>query len=115
MLDRGALVLERAEGRAYRGVHRRPLDAMPFTGRKGKTLARRYADAIVAGDGVLEDLDEALSMRDAAEAMGLHGLEVIVFEVPQEPLPGPRALPVAPTPPAEGLVLLGYDVIELIE
>jgi hypothetical protein len=115
MIDRGALVVTRPTGAVYRGVHRASLDATHFTGRKGKELAARYREAIVAGEGVLEDLDEAIELRNAAEKIGIVGLEVIVFEVPQEPPPPPRGLPIAPVQPAEGLVLLGWDVIEVIE
>lgn len=115
MIDRGALVVTRPAGAVYRGVHRASLDAAHFTGRKGKELAARYREWIVAGEGVLEDLDEAIELRDAAEKIGVTGLEVIVFEVPQEPPPPPRGLPIAPVPPAEGLILLGWDVIEVIE
>jgi hypothetical protein len=115
MIDRGALVLEMPQGGAYRGVNRPALDAQKFTGRKGRDLAQRYRDAIVAGDGVLEDLDDAIELRAAAEHIGVTGLEVIVFEVPQEPMPRPGALPIATNPPAEGLLLLGWDVIEVLE
>jgi hypothetical protein len=115
MIDRGALVLAPYPDGAYRGVHRAPLDAQHFTGRRGRDLAERYRDAIVAGDGVIEDLDEAIDLLAAGSKIGLEGLEVIVFEIPQEPAPAPRALPIAPTPPAEGLELLGYDVIEPLE
>ncbi len=112
MIDRGALVLELpAEG--YRGVHRRPLDAMPFTGRKGKDLGRRYTAGILEGDGVLEDLDEALSLRDAVRGIGL-AVEVVVFEVPRVDS-APGGLEVIATPPAEGLSLLGWDVFESME
>jgi hypothetical protein len=115
MIDRGALVLAPFAGAPYRGVYRPPLDAQHFTGRRGRDLARRYREALVAGEGVIEDLDEAVALRDAATRIGIVGLEVVVFEIPQEPAPSARALPIAPLPPAEGLVLLGYDVIEPIE
>ena len=113
MIDRGALVLGPSPVAAsYRGVHRPPLDAQAFTGRRGRELARRYADAVVAGDGVIEDLDDAITLRGEATAMGIAGLDVVVFELPQEPAPRPGAVPIAFEPPAEGLRLLGYDVIE---
>ena len=115
MIDRGALVLARAAEPSYRGVHRSALDSAAFTGRKGKDLAARYRDGVVAGEGVLEDLDEAIALRDVADKIGVTGLEVIVFEVPQEPMPVARGLPLAPVPPAEELILLGWDVIEVIE
>lgn len=114
MIDRGALVLSRGAGR-YRGVYRPALDARRFTGRRGKDLVRRYRQAIVAGEGVIEDLDEAIALVREAAKLGVTDLEVVVFEVPQEPPPARGALPIVPTPPAEGLVLLGYDVIELME
>src|SRR5690242_153348 len=100
MIDRGALVLGRLGTAPYRGVHRPALDAQQFTGRKGKELARRYAEVVVSGEGVIEDLDDAFSLLASAEKIGITGLEVIVFEVPQEPLPTGRSLPVAPVPPA---------------
>lgn len=114
MIDRGALVLART-GAAYRGPHRPALDAQPFTGRKGKALAERYRARLTDGEGVLEDLDDAIAMRDECARIGAGELEVLVFEVPQEPAPTGRSLPIAPTPPAEGLAMLGYDVIELLE
>lgn len=115
MIDRGALVRAPVEGSPYRGPHRPPLDAMRFTGRKGKELAREYQEAVGAAGGVLEDLDDAIAFTQRAQQMGFLQLEVIVFEVPQEPAPRAGTLPVAPTPPAEGLELLGWDVIELLE
>lgn len=115
MIDRGALILALADDRRYRGLHRKPFDALTFTGRRGRELGQRYAAAIVAGEGVVEDLDEALALRAAAEKIGIHDLDVIVFEVPQEPKPAPRALPIAPAPPADGLEFMGYDVVEAIE
>ena len=69
MIDRGALVL--ALQGTYRGLHRTPLDGMTFTGRKGRSLAERYTRAVIAGDGVLEDLDEAIALRDQARKLGL--------------------------------------------
>ncbi len=116
MIDRGALVLARRGTGAYRGTRRTPLDGMAFTGRTGKQLGRRYTDAVVAGDGVMEDLDEALAVRDEARRLGLD-VEAVVFEVPQTPFvpAGPGRLPLVDAPPAEGLELLGWDVIEPIE
>lgn len=114
MIDRGALVLSRAPNERYRGAHRTPLDGMQFTGRKGRDLGRRYASAVVAGDGVLEDLDEAIAFMHEARELGLGALEVIVFEVPQTPFVR-HSLPVIEAPPAEDLALLGWDVIEPIE
>jgi hypothetical protein len=115
MIDRGALVLARDPTRPYRGVNRPGLDAQAFTGRKGRDLAQRYRDAVIAGEGVLEDLDDAIELRDAAARLGLNTLEVIVFEVPQEPAPRTGGLAIAVNPPAEGLVLLGWDAIEMLE
>lgn len=113
MIDRGALVVLTREGAAYRGAHRTPLDGAQFTGRKGKALGRRYTDAVIAGNGVLEDLDEAIELCREARSIGI-ACEVIVFEVPQTAYV-PGALPVVDAPPAEGLSLLGWDVIEPIE
>lgn len=115
MIDRGALVVATPTGGSpYRGVNRPPLDGQRFTGRTGKELAQRYRSVIVAGEGVIEDLDEAIALRMAAVKIGVT-VEVIVFELPQEPRPREGALPVASTPPAEGLELLGYDTIEPLE
>jgi hypothetical protein len=114
MIDRGALVLAPADGSSYAGLRRTPLDGLPWTGRKGKDLARRYACRIVEGDGVLEDLDEAIALRDAARAMGFPTVDVVVFAVPQTPW-SPRALPVLEAPPADDLEFLGWDVIEALE
>ena len=115
MIDRGALVVARIEGETYRGVHRLALDAQPFTGKRGRELGQRYRDAIVAGDGVIEDLDEAIALCEAATKIGVEKLEVLVFEVPQEPAPRAGSLPIAAPQPAEGLVLLGWDAIEMLE
>ena len=113
MIDRGALVLGAAEGSTYGGLRRTPLDGLAFTGRKGKDLARRYADALVDGDGVLEDLDDAIAMRDAARQMGF-AVDAVVFAVPQTAWE-PRGLPVVEAPPADDLEFLGWDVIEPLE
>lgn len=113
MIDRGALIVARVEG-AYRGVHRPSLDAVCPAGKAGAGLKRRYVDAVVAGDGVLEDLDEAAELLDAARAIRLGDVDLVVFEVPQEPAAA-GALPVASPPPAEGLALLGWDVFEPLE
>jgi hypothetical protein len=113
MIDRGALVLAPAES-PYRGLRRKPLDGLAWTGRKGKDLARTYAQRIVEGDGVIDDLDDAIAMRDAARAMGFGGVDVVVFAVPQTPW-NPKGLPVAEPAPADDLELLGWDVIEPIE
>ena len=114
MIDRGALVLAPKAGLAYRGVNRTPLDGLAYTGRKGKELARRYAAHIVEGDGVLEDLDDAISMREEAKRMGFTDLDVVVFVVPQTPW-APKSLPVLEAPPAEDLEPLGWDVFEPLE
>lgn len=115
MIDRGALVLGPFAAGPYRGVHRPPLDAQNLPGPSGRDLRRAYAAAIVEGDGVIEDLDQALAFQQQAERIGMRGLDVVVFERPSEPPPGGRILPIAVVPPAEGLHLLGYDVIEPIE
>jgi hypothetical protein len=115
MIDRGALILGPHPSGRYRGVHRTPLDGQRFTGRKGRALAKRYADALVAGEGVIEDLDDAMQMLAGAAKMGIEDLEVVVFEVPHEPTPTNPALALVPNAPAEGLVLLGHDVFEPIE
>lgn len=114
MIDRGALVLAPTEGSVYQGLRRRPLDGLAWTGRKGKDLARSYAQRVVEGDGVLDDLDDAIAMRDAARAMGFAGVDVVVFAVPQVPW-SPRALPVVEEAPAEDLEFLGWDVVEPME
>jgi hypothetical protein len=114
MIDRGALVLAPFVGGAYRGVYRTPLDGLAYTGRKGKELARRYAAHIVEGDGVLEDLDDAISLREEAKRMGFHDLDVVVFVVPQTPW-NPKGLSVLEEPPADDLEALGWDVFEPIE
>jgi hypothetical protein len=115
VIDRGALVLESPVAGAYRGVCRRPLDAWIWRHKgKGRVLNERYRDSVVDGDGVIEDLDEALALRDEALKLGHPGVDVVVFEVPNGPwVPG--SLPVATEAPAEGLVLLGWDVFELME
>lgn len=111
MIDRGALVL--AASAEYRGLHRRSLDAVTPRNKRGHALARRYVEAVVDGEGVLEDLDDAIEMRDLAREMGLD-VDVVVFEVPQRPsVPG--ALPVVAEAPAEGLRLAGWDAVELLE
>lgn len=114
MIDRGALVLARTAHETYRGPHRTPLDGLEFTGRKGKDLARRYAVAVVEGEGVLEDLDEAVSLLHEARALNVGPIEAIVFEVPQTPM-GRGVLPVHEPPPADDLTFLGWDVIEPME
>ncbi len=114
MIDRGALVLAPRAGVSYRGVNRTPLDGLAYTGRKGKELARRYAAHIVEGEGVLEDLDDAISMREEARRMGFADLDVVVFVVPQTPW-APKSLPVVEAPPADDLEALGWDVFEPIE
>ncbi|MBI5514359.1 MAG: hypothetical protein HY909_11360 [Deltaproteobacteria bacterium] len=111
-VDRGALILCRDPTREYRGTHRTPLDGVAFRGRRGRDLGRRYAEALVDGEGVLQDLDQALALCAEATALGIPSLEVIVFEVPQRPA-GPLA--VLEPPPAEGLELLGWDVFEPLE
>ncbi len=114
MIDRGALVLAPAPQGPYRGVHRPPLDGLAFTGRKGKDLARRYVGLVVEGEGVLEDLDDAIALRDDARKMGFTDLDVVVFVVPQVPWV-PKGLPVLEAPPADDLEPLGWDVFEPIE
>lgn len=111
MIDRGALVLSRVP--TYQGLHRPALDAVTPRNKRGHALARRYADAVVEGEGVLEDLDEALEMRNQGRAMGLD-VDVVVFEVPQRPA-APGGLPVVAEPPAEGLRLVGWDAVEALE
>lgn len=115
MIDRGALVLATGLEGAYRGVCRPALDAWTWRHKgKGRLLSDRYRDHVLDGEGVIEDLDEALSLREEALRLGHPGVDVIVFEVPNGPwVPG--ALPVATDPPAEGLVLLGWDAFELME
>jgi hypothetical protein len=114
MIDRGALVLGPRDASTYRGPHRTPLDGFAFTGRKGKDLARRYASALIAGDGVIEDLDEAIALCHEARRLGFTDVDVVVFVVPQVPQVV-RGLPVIEPPPADDLELLGWDVIEPIE
>lgn len=113
MIDRGALVLARDANSAYRGVHRPALDAVASAKRFTK-LRERYRDALSRGDSVIEDLDEALALAREARAGSLR-VDVIVFEVPQDPAPAKGALPIAPTPPADDLEFVGWDVIELLE
>lgn len=105
MIDRGALVLARAQPGAYRGVQREALDASAAV---PEPVRARYREGLLDGESVLEDLDEALAL--CAESGG--GFEVVIFEVPQEP---GGLLALAPEAPAEGLALLGYDVVELLE
>jgi hypothetical protein len=114
MIDRGALVLAPREGSPYRGLRRTALDGLAWTGRKGKDLARRYAERLVEGDGVLDDLDDAIELRDAARAMGFADVDVVVFAVPQTDWV-PRLLPVVEEAPADDLEFLGWDVVEPIE
>jgi hypothetical protein len=114
MIDRGALLLAPREGSPYRGLRRTPLDGLAWTGRKGKELARRYAAHIVEGDGVLDDLDDAIGMRDEARAMGFADVDVVVFAVPQTEWV-PKGLPVMEEAPADDLEFLGWDVVEPIE
>lgn len=113
MIDRGALLLRRGDG-GYRGPWRPPLDAVS---RGAPPALRRVVDdyraALLLGDGVLEDLDEAVALRDRARAAGATDVELVVFEAPQPAAPG--ALPVASDAPAEGLAFAGWDVIEAIE
>ncbi len=114
MIDRGALLLATAAPGTYRGAHRPPLDAWSWKKGPGRELRDRYREGVVDGEGVLEDLDEALAMRDEALRLRHPGLDVVVFEVPQgDWVPG--ALPIASEPPADGLTLTGWDVIELVE
>lgn len=113
MIDRGALLLLR-DPSGYRGTWRPSLDAHPRAREPAlRRLVRGYRDAVVEGDGVLEDLDAALSLLQQSRELGLDELELIVFEAPQPSLPG--ALPLATEAPAEGLRLAGWDVIELLE
>jgi hypothetical protein len=113
LIDRGALLVQIVAEGSYRGVQRSPLDAF-VTGKQLRALREQYRAAIVDGEGVLTDLDEAVAMLSQARASGTP-VELIVFEQPQEPLASRTSLPLAIDPPAENLVLLGYDVIELIE
>jgi hypothetical protein len=113
MIDRGALILARDDRHAYRGVHRPALDAIA-TGGRVRALRERYRAALLEGDSVLDDLDLALNLASDARRAGL-SVDVVIFEVPQEPSPARGALPIAPTPPSDELILLGYDVIELLE
>lgn len=114
MIDRGALVLEAVLAGAYRGVCRPAVDAWAWRKGKGRLVSERYREGVMDGEGVIEDLDEALEIRDEANKLGHPGVEVMVFEVPNGPwVPG--SLPVATEAPAEGLRLLGWDVFELME
>lgn len=113
MIDRGALLLLRVAS-GYRGAWRPALDAHPRRDDPAlRGLVREYREGVVDGDGVLEDLDLALSILARAREAGVGDVELAVFEVPQPAAPG--ALPLAPEAPAEGLTLAGWDVIELIE
>lgn len=114
MIDRGALVLEAVLGGAYRGVCRPAVDGWKWRKGKGRLLSERYRDSVVDGEGVIEDLDDAIEIRDEAVRLGHPGVDVVVFEVPNGPW-APGSLPVATEPPAEGLQLLGWDVFELME
>ncbi|MBL8681283.1 MAG: hypothetical protein JNK05_19045 [Myxococcales bacterium] len=113
MIDRGALVLAVEPAHTYRGVHRPALDAVA-TAKRFSALRARYREALLNGDSVIDDLDVAHSLANEARAAGL-AVEVVVFEVPQEPAPQKGVLPIAPSPPADELALAGYDVIELLE
>ncbi len=115
MIDRGALLLRWNPAVPYRGLHRTPLDGAPAPDARVARLYARYREALASGDGVLEDLDDALTMRLQAERAGARDVEVIVFEVPQERAQRPGALPIATAAPAAELELLGYDVCELME
>lgn len=113
MIDRGALLLLRVAS-GYRGAWRPTLDAHPRRDEAAmRELVREYREAVVDGDGVLEDLDLALSILARAREAGVDDVELAVFEVPQPAAPG--ALPLASEVPAEGLTLAGWDVIEVIE
>lgn len=113
MIDRGALLLLRGDGR-YRGTWRAALDVGASRAHPAlRAVMTAYREALVEGDGVLEDLDEAVALRDRARAAGATEVELVVFEVPQPPPPG--ALPIAAEAPAEGLTFAGWDVIEPIE
>lgn len=113
MIDRGALLLLPGPG-AYRGTSRPALDADAARAPAPlRAVIDAYRTAIVEGDGVLEDLDEAIALRDRARAAGLADVELVVFEVPQPPPPG--ALPVAADAPSAGLRFAGWDVIEPLE
>jgi hypothetical protein len=113
MIDRGALVLAHAESQRYRGARRASLDGMGLRGSGSGALKARYREAVVAGEGVVEDLDEAIDMADHARRLGAT-VDVVVFEVPQGAAVA-GALPVVSPAPAEGLTLLGWDVLEPIE
>jgi len=113
MIDRGALILAPREGSAYRGMFRPTLDGLHLTGKKARAMGKAYTDAIVAGEGALDDLDQAISLCFQATKMGI-SVEVIVFEVPQDTW-DPKKLPILFNPPSEGLHLLGYDIVEGIE
>ena len=82
MIDRGALVLAHAESQRYRGARRASLDGMSLRGSGSGALKARYREAVVAGEGVVEDLDEAIDMADHARRLGAT-VDVVVFEVPQ--------------------------------
>lgn len=113
MIDRGALILRQGDG-PYRGTWRPALDAHPLARAPAMhDVAQAYREAIVDGEGVLDDLDLATELLRRARDAGAEDLELVIFEVPQPPPPG--ALPLAVEAPAEGLRLAGWDVIELIE
>lgn len=114
MIDRGALVLAPRAGSLYRGLYRTPLDGVTFSDRRGRDVARRYAELLVEGEGVIEDLDDALALRSEAGRHGAEALDVVVFAVPQTPWV-PKGLPVVEAPPADDLEPLGWDVVEPLE
>lgn len=113
MIDRGALIVVRGSA-AYRGTWRPALDAHPRAKEPAlREVVRAYRDALLDGEGVLEDLDLATDLLQRTHDAGITDLEIMIFEVPQ---PSPAgALPLAVEPPAEGFSLAGWDVIELIE
>lgn len=113
MIDRGALLVLRGTT-AYRGTWRPALDAHPRAKEPAlRAVVREYREALLDGEGVLEDLDLATDLLQRAHDAGITDVELIIFEVPQ-PTPA-GALPLAVEPPAEGFSLAGWDVIELIE
>ncbi len=113
MIDRGALIVLRGTT-TYRGSWRPALDAHPRAKDPAlRAVVREYRDALLDGEGVLEDLDVATDLLQRAHDAGITDLEIMIFEVPQPAPPG--ALPLAAEAPAEGFTLAGWDVIELIE